>query len=225
MISIFSLGGTCEPALAMDRYFIAKRANSAFDWLVTPYRSLLAALHDDGEQFGIDFRFIGGTIFCERYRLYYHHEFDRTTRDEITFSARQIADLRDKLIYKHREMMRIARDTTAIFLRVGIATDVPEDRHAGGTLDRYDVEELISTLRRKLGHNDFRVLFVERHWPDRQESVADAPGLHEVRRRQYNQVPGMGYSGDADYWTALFQSLDLPPDATLANGTTLNGHG
>ena len=224
MISIFSLGGTCEPALAMDRYLTAKRANSAFDWLVTPYRSLLAVLHDDGEQFGIDFRFVDDTVFSERYRLHYHHEFERTTRDEITFSTRQIAGLRDKLIYKRREMLRIARDTTAIFLRVGVATDVPEDRHGNGALDRYDVGELISTSRRKLGHNDFRVLFIERHWPDRQEFVADAPGLHEVRRRPYQQVPGMGYAGDAEFWAELFQSLDLQPDAVLANATTLNGH-
>ena len=223
MESIFSLGGICEPSLAMDIYFDAKRANSAFDWLMTPFRSLLAVLQDDGEQFGIDFRVLGGTLFCERYRLCYHHEFARTTRNEIAFSTRQIADLRDKLIYKHRNMIKISRETTTTFIRLGAGTDVVEDQHAPGVLTRYDVEELVSLLRRKLGHNDFKLMLVEKHWPcrDRHEQVAPTPHLHEVRTRRYDQLPDMGFSGDPAFWAGLFASLNLRPDHTFATGPAL----
>ena len=223
MISIFSLGGHCEPSLAMNLYFDAKRANSAFDWLVTPYRSLLAVLQDDGEQLGIDFRLMGGSIFCERYRLNYHHEFSRTVRDEITFSARQISDLRDKLIYKHREMLRVARETSVVFIRLGVATDVRGDHHQGGALSLWDVEELSSILRRKLGHTDYKLVLIERHWPEqnRREHVPAAPHLGEVRIREYNQLPGMGYSGDPAFWAELFTSFELNPGHILASGSVL----
>ncbi len=161
---IFSLGSNCTPSMNVHRHFQIK-PKSPFDWLVTPFDSIINIFSTDGTHFGknISTELNGNTAYCENYGVFYHHEFKRRTDNErVILDIESINNCRGKLLFKYHRMIEICKISKPIFIRYLSGTDVPTDR-LGSTLPLTlsDVENLQEIIASKIFHNDFHILLVK----------------------------------------------------------------
>ena len=220
--AVISLGGACETAIQMERFFGGRKTSSPFDFLVTPFNALRAVLEDDGDGFGREFEPIwdGGSVKCLRYGVLYHHEFARSPAGKIQFSAAQIANCREKLLHKYATMLDVARRNRTLFVRLGASTDAPGDPHAGQPFTHADLADLRGALAARLGHDQFHIAFIDMRGEHRGRRFDDLiqleqlpPGTSRTDTVIANETPD---GGDPVFWGEFFRSFGLQPDTPLA---------
>lgn len=163
-ISIFSLGSNCTPSLQINRH-LGIKPTSPFDWLVTPFDSIIKILQTDGKLFGtsISTALNGKTAFCENYGVFYHHEFTRRVgTEQVIFDVESIENCRNKLLFKYNRMIEICKISKPIFVRYLSGTDVPTDR-LGCTLslNASDAEQLCQIISSKIHHKNYHIIFIK----------------------------------------------------------------
>lgn len=157
---LVSLGNDCTTAFQLRGAFPDLFLPSAFDWLVTPFDSLLRILEDDGEQFGLSLRAAAGwNVECERYGVLHVHDFPKVEGGPFRFSVAAINEMREKMIFKHRRMIETATAGRPLFVRYR-GFGGPMGESAGRVFGDGEAAALAEMLTRKLGHDRFVILLI-----------------------------------------------------------------
>ena len=117
---IISLGAWCQVAEQLRRHEVSF-VSSPFDWLVTPFESLLRIIRNGGVQLCNDVaQYDGGqSAICTNYGVLYHHEFPRDTQDKVKINDDDRIVGRSKLLHKMANLdVYCKRDGRKLFIRL-----------------------------------------------------------------------------------------------------------
>jgi hypothetical protein len=219
--AVLSLGGACVTAFAIGDFFNSKRQHSPFDWLVTPLNSAIKILDDDAKRIARSFKPIHGgrTALCKEYNVLYHHEFPRED-GIIVFSSETLQSCRDKLTYKYKTFIAAASQCKTLFVRTGLATDVPGDPFAEGAVPASVINKLANSIETSTKRTDFRIAILlnsgkcgDRVFQD--NIIADADLDPRVYTSPIFISDNYPDRGDSTIYAELFQRFELTPDSEL----------
>ena len=205
---IVSLGSDCDTAQVLQQAGW-HQTPSVFDWLITPWDSMMAVLDVGVERVSTDFYSSHGGLsaVCAQYHLIYWHEFARDRQEHPVITPEAARQAREKLLHKMARMKAACEGGGCVlFLRSGVNTDGPQDRFtageafSGAELDR--CARLIAGLYPALR---FSILLV--HYPGRDTLSGPPPTDPRVQlvpmRLVGHPQPGRTIKAPPEDWAAL----------------------
>jgi hypothetical protein len=211
---IISLGADCDVALQLRRVGWLKTP-SVFDWLVTPWDSMMAVLEDGGARLARKTYpcHDGRGAACADYHLMYWHEFPRDAQFLVQVTESQTEQARLKLTHKMARMQAACEEAKPVlFIRSGIVTDAPSDRFAAGAVFPSDELDRCVTLIDRL-HPGLRfiLLCIDYVGQDRIEEAAPYDPRIVRYRMDVAATRGTSKAADRD-WDALFAKIVYQPE-------------
>jgi hypothetical protein len=125
---IISLGAWCQVAHQVHRRF-GRTWGGVFDWLVTPYESLLQVIEDDGERLARSFSPVEdrNSVVCNEYGVLYHHEFRRRPDGRRIFDRFSLDNCQSKFTHKIATFLTCVRSgRPTLFVRYGTFCSNPQ---------------------------------------------------------------------------------------------------
>jgi hypothetical protein len=168
--AVVSLGAWCQVSYQVKKLGWPLQ-QSCFDWLVTPWDSMLRIFETDGDLFGkgASFDSNSGSFECSEYGVLYFHKFPFDDDGKPYFQEAALQNARSKLIYKYRKMVERLQSgevKRVLFVRYGGAAfpalawpyyyhDLENER------DGSDLNSLLALLEKKFPRIEPRLLYVE----------------------------------------------------------------
>ena len=203
---VLSLGAWCQVTEQLKRLQLLT-THSPFDWLVTPYDSLLDVIADDGCRFALDVRPTEDrtSMSCSSYGLLYHHEFSRDDAGHVIIDDQHLMNTRAKLLHKMSMFDAACRSgRKTLFVRMGGHAEPPvawpylSDDKAFLTADMNRLAEILS---RRFPALDYHVMFVNFTETTKFEPVAnDRFSTHVIRWPIHHPA---GWEGETEAWRDL----------------------
>lgn len=210
---VISLGAWCQVREQLNRAHVDV-INSPFDWLVTPFDSIIPVFSDEGAGFVncIAPYQDGKSVRCVEYGVLYHHEFERGDDGIVRINTKALEKSRQKLLYKWRRMDEACEGAEPLlFIRMGgeatPAVAWPYMREAAPfALSKLNkLSSFISTRYPKL---DFKLAFL--YFGETTDIESD----HEVDDRVIiyrlpwpRPVVGARWEGDGEHWATALNAL------------------
>jgi hypothetical protein len=218
--AVVSLGAWCQVAFQVKKHEWPLQ-ESCFDWLVTPWDSLLKVLETDGELLGKDVFYEPAAISfkCSHYGLLYYHEFPQDNDGKPYLAEDALSNVRSKLIYKYRKMVDRLQSgdvKRVLFIRYGGAA-VPayalpyhshdlENQRDGG-----DLNSLLALLQKKFPRIEPSLLFLEQP----PHTIFDRGGAPLDPRVHVATMPvpiDEQWEGEDDVWSRVLDECLQMPD-------------
>lgn len=121
-----SLGGDCQVGWQIRKFF-NNPIPSPFDWLVTPFDSLLRVLDDKGARFSRSVSVLPAmppytkeSTICDDYGCSYHHDFKHGDDGHVIIDEVSLLDTRNKMMHKWNSFSEIvSRQDEVLFVHLG----------------------------------------------------------------------------------------------------------
>lgn len=203
-----SLGATCTPAWQIRNYCHSAKAYP-FDWLVTPFSSLIQIIENDFEKFigpdDLQVIWDGGTVMNTRYNILHHHDFQRVSGKINSGWKASTAEVASKYEYLANRWRSLSEyDGKVLFVRHQGHLD--SDFRYLRPLDEDDMRILQNALSHHFPGLDFDILFVTAG-----SSAARSPRLHHASVRYANEAdwpnPDDRWKGATSDWARLLTDL------------------
>ena len=204
---IISLGGNCEVAYHIRRRFSLESAH-IFDWWITPFAGLIELVNHDFEGLLSSemLRRDRVAIFCERYGIHHHHDFDRDADAWVILDRvdAQIPALNTKYAALAARLKVACDKKRVLFVRSWreILHEGPDyPKHAPHAVPDFPFTDLINALEKRFSTCDFDVLFVNYG-----VQFIEHPRAMFYNVRDYRDG---GWAGSPAGWDDMFKRLGV----------------
>ncbi|SEP39615.1 Putative papain-like cysteine peptidase [Methylobacterium sp. UNC300MFChir4.1] len=226
---VISLGAHCAVRYQIDRVF-GKAGSGPFEWTVSPFQSVIDAIESRFEEIGRNIVAIsdGHSTVDGRYRICYHHEFQRDANDKAVVDVPSLVNLRSKMQHKSRSFERNVSAGTVLFVRYGSEkTDAIANIGLEDEPMRYSrLNELAGVIGKTYPETRFKIAYVHHAnvWGD---MIRDENLDERVDVFTFDWIGGTEWTGNQDRWDRIFghyTSVEVgAPSAIHEEGRQISG--
>ncbi|WP_276120387.1 DUF1796 family putative cysteine peptidase [Pararhizobium qamdonense] len=219
--AVFSLGSNCEPAHQLRRNGIWHN-RGPFDWMVTPFSSILKVIQDDGRALGNSFTsaYNGTKAASQEYGCVYFHEFPPTEDGRgFIFNAEIERACKSKMQHKWSTLKTACEAPgKVLFIRFRSVTDVPGDEIAAGKKFGFrDLNALCDVIATRFPALEFDLLYIHGDNPIFDIVQTDDTLDPRVTIRSLELAGGDSGNGADEAWDDIYREFGLIPAATPAS--------
>lgn len=205
---VISLGATCTPAWQIRHYFKQEKA-FVFDWLVTPWETVLDLIGEDFRGFvsedNVELSSDGTTVRNRRFPVLHHHDFHRDGNLIAEDWKKDIPSVVQKYEFlANRWNEELSKRAKVLFVRHEGRLSISGKEYS--RIDGNDADGLCKLIADKYPLLDFNVLFVT--------ALSSSPTDHRAINVEIDYAndsdwpnPEDNWKGKTSGWQAVFREI------------------